>query len=259
MAADIVGKQNIRTEATTDAQFALYNSAGTNAAAVDGSGNVSISIGAQTLAAVAVSKTTAANAANNSLFVEPTQASAVLSATNALAMRLTDGAAFNAQANPVFAAVSKNTSANAAGNPIFMELSDGSAQVGTSGNPLFVSFAASTETPPGTELFKYDKTSSIAAAGTANFDYTVTAGKTLTVYRMYFTSPEAGHFDVIYDPSGTNVNYVTVYVSPSNNIAVVEFDDIHPTFAATKVLRVTKTNDSHAAAPFVVMWQGVEN
>jgi hypothetical protein len=218
-----------------------------------------VNIKSSGVTAFPVSATTALNTAANPLLVQPGLGGAALSVSNPIPVEITNGTSFNSQANPTFAAVSKNTTINSVSNPILMQLSDGSAAVGTSGNPIYVTQTAGPEVPTGTVLHKYDKTASVASGGTANFDYTVTSGKTLSIQRMTFSAPEAGHFDVIVDPSGTPVNIGTVYVGPSCTTQDMEFNDIPLQVTTGLVLRVVKNNDSHTSAPYVVMWQGSEN
>lgn len=296
MSAENLGKQNIRTAANDDVKAQIAGSTSANLLDVDSSGRItakiedasgsafaagnplpiSVIVGGAAKGAtgspffVELNQGAAALSATNGLFTNVLQGNAVLSAThglftnvlngdavlsatNTLATRLSDGSAFNAQANPVYAAVSKNTSANAVANPIFVELSDGTAALGTSGNPLYTTTTGST----GTAVRSYLKGAAVSSGADSDHDYTVTSGKTLTLRQVTVSCPDGGHFEVILDAAGTPSSLDTFYLSPGQTAFVKEFTSL-PTLAATLVLRIRRTNDSHRSAPMASSFYGTE-
>jgi hypothetical protein len=201
--------------------------------------------------------------ATNGLFSNVLQGNAVLSATNGLYSNILQGNAALSASNPLPDRISADgTNFVSVSHPLFVELSDGTNPLGTSGNPIIVTF---TETGTGgTQVFKYHKgdgsnVNLAANGGTYNYDYTVTTGKTLSFRKLVVTAPDYAHVDLIYDPSGTNVTYATLFVGPGCTTVEIDFNDELPQFAATKVVRCTLTNDAKSQTnPVTVTWFGME-
>jgi hypothetical protein len=281
MAADILGKQQIRTDAKNDVQVQVADSAGSNLLAVDSNGlvgaknyagdgtaitqtggamdvnlkaqtdNIGIDIKAQTLTAVKVSATSAANTVSNPIYVELTGgAAAITNTSNALDVNVKSITGTNLPVN--IAQVGGATSD--ATHPLFVELTDGSAAFGTSGNPIHVLEASGT----GTSVKAYDKAAAVAGAGgSASHDYTVTSGKTLTLGQITVAGPGASRFEVILDAAGTPVTIDTFIIPSSGGTFTKDYIMVPITLAAGKKIRVMKTNNEKAAGATLDLYSSI--
>lgn len=230
MAADRLGKQQVRTEDNDDVKVQVVDgSTLTQKLAVDANGKVSAK----------VSKDTSDNAAANPIYTQLSDGTNAIGATgNGLDVNIKG---VSATAVPV----SADGSANTVGNPIFIELSDGTNPLGTVTNPVY---ATVTESSSGS-IRKYDKAAAVAGdGGSANHDYTVTALKTLTLSAITVSAGGASRFDVILDAAGTPETIDTFHVPPSGGTVVKDYTALGITLAAGLVIRITKVNNEKSAS-----------
>jgi len=248
--ADFDSSLPIRTETDGDAVVKVVDTAGTNILVIDASGNISslITDGTDTLAISAAGAASVDIAANSiGLATEVT-----LSTLNGKVTACDTGSVTISSALP--------TGANNIGK---VYITDGTTDVdvGTSGELIVdqltgavwdVSLAVS-----GTAVTDYDTASAVASSGTSNHTYTVTAGKTLTLKQVSFSSSGRAKIEV---QTGTPLSETTKFVGFSStanpNITWAPLNGI--TVAATDNVKIIRTNRAISAQDLYSTIQGTE-
>jgi len=127
----------------------------------------------------------------------------------------------------------------------------------TETNPLFVTSAPN----PGTEINDYNTAAAVAAAGTSNHDYTVTAGKTLSLSQVWYSASGKMKAEVQIETGVATGIFNTKFVGfnstaePSNAIPIKE----NILVAAGVRVRVIRTNKDNQAEDLYTTISGHEN
>lgn len=118
-----------------------------------------------------------------------------------------------------------------------------------------------TNSAPGTNVYYYNATASIAVAGTdSTSKYIITASKTLSLKVLVLSSTDHMRFDVIISPDGTTLNTkITGFTSVANPTVVIPFDSFALQDTGTgSFIQVTWTNlDSKLASAYTTI-EGTE-
>lgn len=266
MPAENIGEIAIVTHTNSSVVVQVAGSVNTHLLAIDINGHASINLfsgGGTSISAVGsalsvdittqsvplkTSRDGAAPTAANANYAEVVVAGAALAANNPLSVRVSaDG-----------------TNYAAVNHPIFVELSDGTNPLGTNSNPLYTQLSSA---GGGTAVYgstfaspAWKNDSSIAAGSTANHDYTVTTGKTLTLKLVTVSSSGTGKYQVILDQGGTPNTIDVLHVPSGGGDAFRDYSALNITLGSTKVLRIAKLNNeiSQATDMFSAIF-GTEN
>lgn len=128
----------------------------------------------------------------------------------------------------------------------------------TNANPVPVTI---TNTPAGTLVNKYNTTSSLAAGSSANHDYTITSGKTLSARKFWASASGKIKADVKTSPDGvTFTTYWTGFNSTATPNIDIDLNALEIQDSGTgSVVRITITNDDLQAFNVYSTISGVEN
>jgi hypothetical protein len=138
-----------------------------------------------------------------------------------------------------------------------VDIFDATGTAFSTANPLPVIV---TSTVPGTPIQDYKDASSIAAAGTDNHDYTVTAGKTLNLARIWASGSGKIKIQVQVETGVATNTFTTKFVgfnstaTPNIDITVVSVIAV----AAGVRVRVTVTNEDKQAFDIYSTIEGTE-
>jgi hypothetical protein len=175
-------------------------------------------------------------------------------------VKLEDVASADADAGVPAMAILKATPADTAGSDgdyQMLQMKNGrlwvSALIDSVTGTIPVTFGRAVATG---EVIDYSATSTTSLS-TSNHDYTVTAGKTLLVDSVHGAASGKGKYDVIYDPTGANLTLATFFVSTAEPNYRYEFKQPFEA-AATKVLRVVRTNNEASAMNMYSTINGIE-
>lgn len=126
--------------------------------------------------------------------------------------------------------------------------------IASDNTPVPVSFGNAVTTG---KVNSYGTSSAVAAAGTSNHDYTVTAGKTLLLKSVSGSASGKMKVEIIYDPAGTPATQAVFFLSTANPTFQFNFPQPFEA-AATKVVRVARTNLESSAMDVYSVINGVE-
>jgi len=190
-----------------------------------------------------ISKDKDPNIVTNPVFVELTDGSTAAAFTGtSLNVDVTNTVAVSGTFWPATQPVSGTVTANqgtaaAIGAPWTVQLSDGTAAIGVSGNPLYVTF---TSAPITGEVHSYLDTT------TVNHDYTVVTA--LLLKSVYFSCSGGGKAEVQVGPLATLVTKWVGFVPKAGGTVSVTFDPpIEVPTTSTGTVRVIRTNRESSA------------